>query len=645
MVNLRIRNQKMPKETSQKIAFFYIDRFGPLAREQVNLDSAIYCTFKKKDQYWELRVCKGRELPEGFWSTGNGDAGVTDVSLVVGINGSGKTSIARYLAELSSRPRKLKRYLVVYKAAGSYFYIAKGYKVQVKGNVPVVEIKAGAGQDLPDFNLRFLYVTPHYVTHSIYENADNDYAVDLSTRRLLERCQRIARPSDGKSRKKKTPLPLARFDREEQRRMFRFLSAVYEECDLDEAEQAGVPSLHGLKVSISSIRVREAVNFVQQMQLERVKAEKLRNYRKSQMRVAMCVGNVGDWFTRAFFSYALCYWYEHDICGDCVINGRTYGNDLAGFCSELIDEYDIDKDFANAVIYRSEIIYRIIGFLQSKGPRYDEFRERADPAIVKDNSPDYEVFRALRDLAPDQSLKKISSDFRVTISDAETRRDVRALLSSYRMAAGLCDFLDFGFHPILAAGQEALFTMWARIYDWFINPRRLETPKEFQRNDPYAHDPEEMSEGEFLASQEPFDDLENLIVFFDEAETSLHPEWQRRLVDSMLWFFRRFNMGYKVQVIFASHSPILLTDVPKGNVHFLFAKGRKGRQSAVVEKLENTFAANLYDLYQMSYFLENGPIGEFAKKKIEDLVRRPDDRVRNLIGDELLKRMLPREAK
>lgn len=634
----------MPRESSQKIAFFYIDRFGPLAGEQVNLDSAIHCTFKKTDQQWELRVCKGRALPEGFWNVGDGDAGVTDVSLVVGVNGSGKTSIARYLAELSSRPRKLKRYLVVYKAAGSYFYIVKGYKVRVKGNVPVKKIETGPDLDSPDYNLRFLYVTPHYVTHSIYENADNDYAVDLSTRRLLERCQRRDRPSGGKGRKK-TPLPLSRFEREEQRRMFRFLSAVYEECDLCEAEQAGVPSLNGLKVSISSIRVREAVNYILQRQLGRAKVKELRNYRENQMLVAKCVGNVGDWFTRAFFSYALCYWYEHDICGDCEINGRTYGGDLAEFCAELIDEYGIDKDFASSVVYRSEIICRITGFLQDQGPRYDEFDERADPATVKGNSPDYEVFRALRDLAPDPFLKKNSADFRIKINDAETRRNVRALLSTYRMAAGLCDFLDFGFHPILAAGQEALFTMWARIYDWFVNPRRLQTPKEFQRNDPYAHDPEEMSEAEFMVSQEPFDDLENVIVFFDEAETSLHPEWQRRLVDSMLWFFRRFNMGYNIQVIFASHSPILLTDVPKENVHFLFAKGRKVQQSAAVKRLGNTFAANLYDLYQMSYFLENGPIGEFAKRKIEALVRQPDDRVRELVGDELLKRMLPQEGK
>ena len=106
----------------------------------------------------------------------------------------------------------------------------------------------------------------------------------------------------------------------------------------------------------------------------------------------------------------------------------------------------------------------------------------------------------------------------------------------------------------------------------------------------------------------------NLLVVLDEAETTLHPEWQRCIVRNVIWFFETMTRGLSVHVVFASHSPIILSDIPMGNVVFL----SKGEQEETWRRdLKNTFAANIFDLYRQPFSLVRGPIGELARCKVD----------------------------
>ena len=74
-----------------------------------------------------------------------------------------------------------------------------------------------------------------------------------------------------------------------------------------------------------------------------------------------------------------------------------------------------------------------------------------------------------------------------------------------------------------------------------------------------------------------------------------------------------------MHVIFATHSPQLLSDIPKGNVILLRRSGDDKR--SIAEMVGNTFGANVYDLLKDGFFMENGAVGEFATRKIGGLLR------------------------
>ena len=111
----------------------------------------------------------------------------------------------------------------------------------------------------------------------------------------------------------------------------------------------------------------------------------------------------------------------------------------------------------------------------------------------------------------------------------------------------------------------------------------------------------------------------NLILFIDEGELYLHADWQKKFLKSLLSGLQEIFKGHKLQIILTSHTPFVLSDIPKENIIFL-NKDEKGN-CLVVNGLskEKTFAANIHTLLSDSFFLEGGLIGEFASGKIKEI--------------------------
>jgi len=104
-------------------------------------------------------------------------------------------------------------------------------------------------------------------------------------------------------------------------------------------------------------------------------------------------------------------------------------------------------------------------------------------------------------------------------------------------------------------------------------------------------------------------------LMFEEIELYFHPEWQRTLVNELMNSIRSFhyNSLQAVNVLFVTHSPFILSDIPKTNVLFL-------QEGVPVEKMqENTFGANVNSLLKNGFFLPSLPMGEFAYQKINNL--------------------------
>ncbi|MGL5367012.1 MAG: AAA family ATPase, partial [Cetobacterium somerae] len=134
------------------------------------------------------------------------------------------------------------------------------------------------------------------------------------------------------------------------------------------------------------------------------------------------------------------------------------------------------------------------------------------------------------------------------------------------------------------------------------------------------------------------------IVLLDEVELYLHPEWMRRILNMYIKHLSKIK-NHKFQLIFATHSPFIISDLPKECV-ILLEKGVLGTESKKCEI--KTFGANIFDLYSETFFLSS-TFGEFATKKIVEILNMEEitkeneeviDYIVDSVGEKLIRSQL-----
>lgn len=159
---------------------------------------------------------------------------------------------------------------------------------------------------------------------------------------------------------------------------------------------------------------------------------------------------------------------------------------------------------------------------------------------------------------------------------------------------------DFGFMDIdwheLSSGEKAYLNLFSRFY---------------------------MVRERISKRKERFPD--NILFLIDEGETGFHLQWQKNYINNLIQIISEIftlRKGYtnernlNLQVIFASHSPVSLSDIPNYNIVYLC----KGKVLENQERPSRSFAANIHNLMTHSFFLKDGLIGQFAINKINHLI-------------------------
>lgn len=114
---------------------------------------------------------------------------------------------------------------------------------------------------------------------------------------------------------------------------------------------------------------------------------------------------------------------------------------------------------------------------------------------------------------------------------------------------------------------------------------------------------------------------DNLWIVFDEPDLYLHPEWQREFFNDLHNYLPKLFPDKKIQLFLTSHSPFLISDLPKENIILLDKDEETGLSKIVTEtKLDKTFGTNIHTLLADAFFMNKGLIGEFAKVKIFELM-------------------------
>lgn len=113
---------------------------------------------------------------------------------------------------------------------------------------------------------------------------------------------------------------------------------------------------------------------------------------------------------------------------------------------------------------------------------------------------------------------------------------------------------------------------------------------------------------------------------FDEIELYFHPDFQRKFIDDLLNTLRKhkhlsenpFITG--MNVVFSTHSPFILSDIPEQNI--LKLEYNEFKKHSIPKMTERqTFGANIHDLLANSFFLQNGSMGEYAKNYVETIYK------------------------
>ncbi|MES2331192.1 MAG: hypothetical protein V4539_16425 [Bacteroidota bacterium] len=140
-------------------------------------------------------------------------------------------------------------------------------------------------------------------------------------------------------------------------------------------------------------------------------------------------------------------------------------------------------------------------------------------------------------------------------------------------------FLEYGWYGI-SSGQEALLKQYARFYslkDALLN--------------------------------------NVLWILIDEGDLYLHPQWQKEYFNNLVHFFPVIFPNFKIQLFLASHSPFVVSDLPKNHVIFL----SKDDTDIEISDMKETFGTNIHTLFTNSFFLD-GLMGNFAKNKIDAVI-------------------------
>lgn len=111
----------------------------------------------------------------------------------------------------------------------------------------------------------------------------------------------------------------------------------------------------------------------------------------------------------------------------------------------------------------------------------------------------------------------------------------------------------------------------------------------------------------------------NILLLIDEIDLYLHPTWQQKIITTLINELNECFPDNVFQIVFSTHSPIVLSDMPTQNCVFL----KKGHTGIIMKKeVKQTFGCNIFNLYKDAFFLENGnTFGEYSRTFINNIAK------------------------
>lgn len=151
---------------------------------------------------------------------------------------------------------------------------------------------------------------------------------------------------------------------------------------------------------------------------------------------------------------------------------------------------------------------------------------------------------------------------------------------------------------VVSSGQYAKLMFLAKLY-WFLAGYHKD--REYYRS---------MFGRNYFPREEALQKGESALIFIDEGEVYYHPEWQRRFLANLLDMLSLCKEEAKLQVLFTTNSPFVISDMLKEDVQYL---------SDEVEEFGDTLGQNIHVLLKKNFFMDY-TIGEYSRRLIETII-------------------------
>jgi predicted ATP-binding protein involved in virulence len=245
------------------------------------------------------------------------------------------------------------------------------------------------------------------------------------------------------------------------------------------------------------------------------------------------------------------------------------------------------SEIVNAFEY--ETIKRLIDKLYSSIDKIDRENNVQNEMLVVNSSDAIEILTLQRDF--------INNLFHYYTIFYEERKN-----KIFEKSDRIDGFVNYMPISKLSSGENALLNLFSRLYD-FLNSKLSNETRLLK-------------------------DTKNYILLLDEADLGFHPTWKKKFVSSLIstipHFFNSLENNPNVQILFSTHDPLTLSDIPNKNIIYL-NRNITNEETEILDldnpkRPKKSFAANVTELLADSFFIEDGLIGDFANKKINETI-------------------------